>query len=97
MSDQIRIRELFESALRDYERETGTELDHHPLTQLFAACNSAESVVAILQEQVQPVRGSRNGGRGDGGKIEKSLKDVVSVLYMLISSTALGREAIGLV
>jgi hypothetical protein len=97
MSNQSRFRALFESALQDYKRETGTELVNHPLTQRFVNCHSIESAIVILQEQVQPVSGFGGGGRGDGGKIEKSLKSVASALYTLSTSTALGRETIDLV
>jgi len=97
MSDQSRFRAIFESALQDYERETGTELVNHPLTRRFVNCHSIESVIAILQEQVQPVSGFSGSGRGDGGRFEKSLKRVASALYTLSTSTALGRETIYLV
>jgi hypothetical protein len=97
MSDQSRFRALFESALQDYKRETGTELVNHPLTQRFANCHSIESVIIILQEQVQLVSGFGGGRRGDGSRIEKSLKRIASALYTLSTSTALGRETIDLV
>jgi hypothetical protein len=97
MSDQSRFRALFESALQDYKRETGTELVNHPLTQRFVNCHSIESVIVILQEQVQLVGGFVGSRRGDGGRIEKSLKSVASALYTLSISAALSRETIGLV
>jgi hypothetical protein len=83
---------LFESALQDYQNQTGTALANHPLAEKLQYCDSVESVTAVLQEQAQAF----TEFRGDDGKIMKSLKGVVSVLYTLSASTALG-EAIGLV
>jgi hypothetical protein len=83
---------LFESALQDYQNQTGITLPNHPLTEKLQYCDSVESITAVLQEQAQAF----SEFRGDDGKFMKSLKGVVSVLYTLSASTALG-EAIGLV
>ena len=83
---------LFESALQDYQNQTGTALPNHPLAEKLQYCDSVESITAVLQEQAKAF----SEFRGDDGKFMKSLKGVVSVLYMLSASTALG-EAIGLV
>jgi hypothetical protein len=83
---------LFESALQDYQNQTGTTLANHPLAEILQYCDSVESVTAVLQEQAQAF----TEFRGDDGKFMKSLKGVVSVLYTLSTSTALG-EAFGLV
>ena len=95
MSDQSQsshFRVLFESALQDYQEQTGTTLASHPLAEKLQDCDSAESVTAVLQEQARAF----TEFRGRDGKIMKSLTTVVSVLYTLSASTALG-EAIGLV
>jgi hypothetical protein len=74
---------LFESALQDYESQTGIKLANHPLAEQLQTCQSAESVTALLQEQV---RASSNLRESD--KIMGSLKNVVSVLSRISAVTA---------
>ena len=83
---------LFNAAFQDYENQTKTKLVQHPLAKKLEACDSVDSITAILQEQAQIFRGFR----GDHGKIMKSLRSSVNVLYTLSNSTILG-EVIGLV
>jgi len=89
-SQSSRFQALFEYALKDYQSQTGTILADHPLALQLQNCGSIESVTAVLQAQVRAF----SEFRGDDGKIMKSLNHVVSVLYLLPASTALG-EAIG--
>ena len=83
---------LFDAALRDYERQTGTKLAEHPFAKQLETCDSAESVTAVLQRQAQGV----GKFRGEDSKAMKSLKRGVHVLFMLSSSTVLG-EGVGMV
>ena len=83
---------LFNAALQDYENQTKTKLVQHPLAKKLEACDSVDSITAIFQEQAQIF----GGFRGDDGKIMKSLRSSVDVLYTLSNSTILG-EVIGLV
>jgi len=92
MSDQSqssRFRVLFESALLDYQNQTGTTLAAGQLQD----CDSVESVTAVLQEQARAFTEFRGGD----GRIMKSLKSVVSVLYAFSASSALGETMVGLV
>jgi hypothetical protein len=91
-SSGSRLEGIFEAALEGYERQTGMKLIDHPLARQLENCNSIESVSAILEGQ------ARTFGqfRGEDGKVMKSLKCVVHVLYGLTTSAALG-EGIGLV
>jgi len=91
-SESSRFQVLFESALQNYQNQTGTTLSNHPLAEKLQYCDSVESVTAVLQEQARAF----TEFRGDDGKFMKSLKGIVSVLYTLSAGTALG-EAIGLV
>jgi hypothetical protein len=91
-SQSSRFQALFESALQDYQSQTGTTLADHPLAQQLQNCDSADSVTAVLQEKARAL----SEFRGDDGKTMKSLNRVVSVLYPLSASSALG-DAIGLV
>jgi hypothetical protein len=83
---------LFESALLDYEKQTGTRLTEHPLAQQLENCGSIESITVILHENA----GAFSEFRRSDGRIMKSLKSVVSVLFTLSTSSVLG-GAIGLV
>ncbi|KAI9463784.1 hypothetical protein F5148DRAFT_1376995 [Russula earlei] len=91
LSPADRFRSLFEAALDDYEKRTGTKLVDHPLSMRLMTCRSVESITAVLQEQVQAFRKFR----GDDSKLMKSLKCTVHVLHSLSNSTLLG-EAIGI-
>jgi hypothetical protein len=83
---------LFDAALEDYEKQTGTSLARHPLAIKLDACNTVESINASIQEQAKAFRQFR----GDGGKVTRCLKGVVHVLHKLTTTGVLG-EGIGLV
>jgi hypothetical protein len=86
-----RFRVLFEAALQQYEKQTEIPLAKHPLAEQLQNCDSVESVIAILQEQVRAFSEFRGSDR-----IMKSLKGVVSVLSTL-SAVADLSDSIGLV
>jgi len=83
---------LFDAALEEYDKQTGTSLAHHPLAIKLDACNTVESINASLQEQAKAFRQFR----GDDGKVTRCLKGVVHVLHKLSTTGVLG-EGIGLV
>ena len=91
-SQSPRFRALFDSALQDYQSQTCTTLFSHPLAEKLQHCDSVESVTAVLQEQARAF----SDFRGGDGRIMKSLRTVVSVLYTLSENSALS-GAIGLV
>ena len=91
-SQSFRFRLLFESALREYQTQTGTTLSNHPLAEKLQDCDSIESITALLQEQARAF----SEFRGGDGRVMKSLNTVVSVVHTL-SVGALPGEAIGLV
>ena len=91
MTDHSRFQVLFEAALQQYEKQTEIPLAKHPLAEQLQNCNSVDSVIAVLQEQVQAF----NEFRGTD-KIMKSLRGVVSVLSAL-STVAELSDSIGLV
>ena len=86
------FRAQFESALRDYQEQTGTFLASHPLTGQLQRCGSVESITAVLQDQARALIELRGGD----GRIMRSLRSIVSVLYALGAGITLG-ESIGLV
>ena len=94
MSDRpgsSRFRVLFEAALQQYENQTEITLAKHPLAEQLQNCDSVDSVIAVLQEQVRAFSEFRGSDR-----IMKSLESVVTVLSTL-SAVADLSDSIGLV
>jgi hypothetical protein len=83
---------LYNSALQDYSTQTGTNLVGHPFAKQLEEYESVDSISSLLQENLRRFREFR----GEDGRITKSLKRAVHVLYTLSASTVLG-EGIGLV
>ena len=84
---------IFNAALEDYAKRSGTKLDqHHPLVKQLENCNSVDSISSAIQEHARRFREFR----GEDGKMMKSLKGAVQVLYTLSTSTVLG-EGISIV
>jgi hypothetical protein len=86
------LQSLFETALNEFEKRTGSNLVQHQIIDKLVNCESADSVIDVLQEQAQAFRNFR----GDNGKLMTWLKRTVTALYTLSSSGVLG-EGIGLV
>ena len=76
---------LFESALHDYERQTGITLANHPLAEQLQTCESIESVTTFLQEQARAFNESRGSD-----KIIKSIESAVSALSRVSATASLG-------
>ena len=89
MEQTSTFRDLFNAALQDYQNQTGNSLIDHPFAKKLESCNSVDSITSILEEQAQIFRDFR----GDDGKLVKSIKYSVNVLYTLSTNTA----SIGLV
>jgi len=92
-SPSLSFQWLFDIALRDYEKQTGTKLVDHPLAKQLEVCDSVDSISAFLQERACAFREFRGE---DDGKVMRSLNRVVYVLYTLSTYSALG-EGVGLV
>ena len=85
MTDQSgpsHFQEIFEAAFRDFEKQTGKALANHPLAEKLQGCDSVESVTAVLREQTETPSESRGKN-----KVLKPLKNVLSVLNRLFSTT----------
>jgi hypothetical protein len=82
---------LFESALLDYEKQTGIQLANHPFAEQLQNSQSVEFVTALLQEQARAFSKFR-----ESDKILKSLKSVVSALSGVSTIATLG-QAISMV
>jgi hypothetical protein len=72
-------------ALDKYTKQTGKDLRNHPLALKIGQCDSAESILAIFQEQAQEFDEFRNGN----SKLIRWLQPVVTGLYTLSTSSAL--------
>jgi hypothetical protein len=90
-SESSRFQTLFESALRDYENQTGIAIATHPLTEQLENCHSAESTITALQDLARTL----GDFRGSDG-IMKSIESIVSRLCILSSPVVPG-DATGLV
>jgi hypothetical protein len=90
-SESSYLRELFEAALKNYEKQTGMALDKHPLAERLQDCDSVDSFTSVLREQTQAF-----GEFWGKDKIMKPFKNVVSTLYKLSAVANFG-QAIGLV
>jgi hypothetical protein len=75
---------VFDSALEEYEKETGKRLAEHPLAKRLDHCgDSLESVSTVLQEQ---------GGAFNefiNSRITKSLKFIIPILHTLSTNLAI--------
>ena len=72
---------LLNEALTKYTQKTGEDLRDHPLASKIDSCKSADSFLAIFQEQVQEFKGSRNDS-----KLIDRLGPVVDFLFVLSKS-----------
>ena len=76
---------IFNAALAKYADQTGHNLSNHPLASKIDGCDSAESILAIFQEQAKAFHEFRIGDP----KLMKWLQPVVTGLYTLSASPAL--------
>jgi len=84
MGDQSRstyFRALFESALQEYEKNTGIALAQHPLAVQIRSCRSIESITTLLQ--------GASSDFGGNDRIINSIKSTISILSALSATTAL--------
>ncbi len=86
------LKSLFEVALDEFEKRAGTNLLQHQIFDRLVNCQSADSVIDVLQDQAQATRNIR----GDDGRLMTWLKRTVNVLHA-ISTSSLLREGIGMV
>jgi hypothetical protein len=84
------FQQIFDNALKAYQRRTKKDLLTHPLAAQLQACDSPSSILAVLQQQVQEL--NRSPSADD--RLTKWLDPTVNVLCAL--SDVLG-EGVGLV
>jgi hypothetical protein len=72
MSPNIQL--IFDNALKAYKKRTKNDPLMHPLADRLEACNSASSILTVLQEQVQELDESQRNNT-------KWLDPTVNVLH----------------
>jgi hypothetical protein len=91
-SSEANLRALFETALREYEKQAGTNLLNSRLIIRLQSCDSVDDISILLQEHAQTFHKFRSGD----GRVISWLKRTVHVLHTLSTNSALG-AGIGLV
>ncbi|KAH9030412.1 hypothetical protein EDB85DRAFT_1432958 [Lactarius pseudohatsudake] len=81
------FRPIFEKALEEYEKKTGEDLTAHPLATEIKACDSPESILAVLQRTANELNQSRSSDE----RLTKWLNPTVNILSAL--SATLGEGA----
>ena len=61
LSEDSVFQALFQSACKEYEERTRTDLIDHPLAIQLQTCRSFESLIALLQEQARAFHQFRGG------------------------------------
>ena len=84
------FQQIFDNALKAYQRRTKKDLLTHPLAAQLQACNSPSGILAVLQQQVK----ESNRSQSTDDRLTKWLDPTVNVLCAL--SDALG-EGVSLV
>ncbi|KAI9430372.1 hypothetical protein H4582DRAFT_2214014 [Lactarius indigo] len=85
-----RFQDIFDAALKSYQKQTKKDLVAHPLASRLQSCDSTSAILAILQDQVREL----DQARGDDERLTKWLIPTVNVLYAFSAAVS---EGIGLV
>jgi hypothetical protein len=71
-----RFQDIFQAAVKSYQKQTKKDLIGHPITSQLQSCKSTSDILAILQDQVQEFDKSRSGDE----RLTKWLSPTVNVL-----------------
>ena len=85
-----KFQQIFDNALKEYQRRTKKDLLNHPLADQLQECDTSGGIRAVLQQQVQDLNRSQNAD----DRLTKWLDPTVNILCSL--SDALG-EGVSLV
>ena len=89
-SSSSNFQQIFNNALKAYEKRTKNDLLAHPLAAQLQACDSPGAILSVLHKQVEELNRSRN----TDDRWTKWLDPTVNVLFSL--SATIG-EGVGLV
>ena len=81
---------LLQSALDEYENQTGINLLQHPLAVQLERCSSVESITEVLQQQAQAFREFR----GSNNRIATLLRHTIQILHKLSAHVVLGEQIV---
>ncbi|KAH9029579.1 hypothetical protein EDB85DRAFT_2275985 [Lactarius pseudohatsudake] len=85
-----RFQEIFNAALKSYQKQTKKDLIAHPLASQLQSCHSTSAILAVLQDQVQEFDQAHSGDE----RLTKWLIPTVNVLYAFSAAVS---EGVGLV
>ncbi|KAI9438127.1 hypothetical protein H4582DRAFT_2129160 [Lactarius indigo] len=84
------FQDIFNAALKSYQKQTKKDLIAHPLASRLQSCDSTSAILAVLQDQVKEFNQAHNGDE----KLTKWLIPTVNVLYAFSAAMS---EGVGLV
>ncbi|KAH8980671.1 hypothetical protein EDB92DRAFT_263657 [Lactarius akahatsu] len=85
-----RFRDIFNAALKSYQKQTNKDLIAHPLASQLQSCDSISAILAVLQDQVREFDQAHGGDE----RLTKWLIPTVNVLYAFSAAVS---EGVGLV
>ncbi len=77
---------IFDNAIEAYKKKTNKDLRSHPLLARLQTCDSPDSVLSVLHEQIPGFDQSRN----TDNKLTKWLNPTVNVLYTFSATIGAG-------
>ena len=80
------LKAIFDDSIKEYEKNTKTDLLTHPLMAQLQTCSSPTEILAVLRTQVQQFEQSTS----DDNKLTKWLKPTINVLYAFSSTVGAG-------
>ncbi|KAH8990936.1 hypothetical protein EDB86DRAFT_1665042 [Lactarius hatsudake] len=84
-----RFQDIFNAALKLYQKQTKKDLIAHPLAAQLQSCDSTSAILAVLQDQVREFDQVRGGDE----RLTKWLIPTVNVLYAFSAAVS---EGVGL-
>ncbi|KAH9015325.1 hypothetical protein EDB85DRAFT_2295646, partial [Lactarius pseudohatsudake] len=84
------FQDIFNAALKSYQKQTKKDLIAHPLASQLRSCHSTSAILAVLQDQVQEFDQAHSGDE----RLTKWLIPTVNVLYAFLAAVS---EGVGLV
>jgi hypothetical protein len=82
-SKSANFRQIFDDALKAYKKRTRNDLLTHPLADRLKSCDSASSILTVLQEQIQELNESQRSNT-------KWLDPTVNVLHTFSETLGVG-------
>ncbi|KAH9033920.1 hypothetical protein EDB85DRAFT_1043365 [Lactarius pseudohatsudake] len=80
------LQPIFEKALKDYKKKTGTDLTTHPIAVELNGCDSPESILAVLEREANEL----NQSRSSDDRLIKWLGPTVNILNALSATLGEG-------